>query len=71
MDFCSSHRTTWKFIPEHSPHFDGLWEAAVKSMKSHLKRVVSDVKLSYEELSTVLTQIEVCLNLMMMMESRC
>ena len=43
----------------------------MKSMKSHLKRVVSDVKLSYEELSTVLTQIEACLNLMMMMESRC
>ena len=61
-DFCSSQGITWKFIPEHSPHFGGLWEAAVKSMKSHLKRVVGDVKLTYEELSTILAQVEACLN---------
>ena len=29
--FCASQRTQWKFIPERSPHFGGIWEAAVKS----------------------------------------
>jgi len=29
------------FIPAYSPHFGGLWEAGVKSVKHHLKRVVS------------------------------
>ena len=59
---CASLGVEWKFIPEHSPHFGGLWEAAVKSMKKHLRRVVGDVKLTFEELSTMLTQIEACLN---------
>lgn len=61
--FCTSKSIEWKFIPERSPHFGGLWEAAVKSMKFHLRRVISpEVKLTYEELSTVLSQIEACHN---------
>ena len=54
-DFLSIHNVNWKFIPQQSPNFGGLWEAAVKSMKKHLKRIVGYVKLTFEELSTVLT----------------
>ena len=61
-NFLSTHNVNWKFIPPQSPNFGGLWEAAVKSMKKHLKRIVGNVKLTFEELSTVLTQIEACLN---------
>ena len=42
--------------------FGGLWEEAVKSSKAHLKKVVGEQKLTYEELSTVLCRIENCLN---------
>ncbi|XP_037931346.1 uncharacterized protein LOC119666137 [Teleopsis dalmanni] len=52
----------WHFIPPAGPHFGGLWESAVKSIKHHLKRVVGENKLTYEELSTLLTQIEGILN---------
>ncbi|XP_075990187.1 uncharacterized protein LOC142985830 [Anticarsia gemmatalis] len=45
-----------------SPNFGGLWEAGIKSVKHHLKRVVGDSTLTFEELSTVLSQIEACLN---------
>ncbi|XP_018577393.1 uncharacterized protein LOC108915756 [Anoplophora glabripennis] len=40
----------------------GLWEAAVKSMKFHAKRVISHAHLTYEELYTVFVQIEGILN---------
>uniref|UniRef100_A0ABD2W7B2 DUF5641 domain-containing protein n=1 Tax=Trichogramma kaykai TaxID=54128 RepID=A0ABD2W7B2_9HYME len=52
----------WKFIPPRAPHFGGLWEAAVKAFKSHLKRVVGAATLTFEEFSTLTTQIEACLN---------
>ena len=60
--FCTSQKIAWKFIPERSPHFGGLWESCVKSTKYHLKRVLSGVKLTFEEYSTLLAQVEACLN---------
>ena len=61
-EFCTAQNVEWQFIPPHAPHFGGLWEAAVKSFKTHLRKVVGNVKLSFEEMYTVLTQIEACLN---------
>ena len=61
-EFCSTQCIQWKFIPPHAPHFGGLWESAVKSFKTHLHRVSRNVKLTFEEMVTVLTQIEACLN---------
>ena len=52
----------WKFIAEHAAHFGGLWEAVVKSFKKQLKVVVGETKLTFEELTTLLAQIEACLN---------
>lgn len=52
----------WHFIPAAAPHFGGLWEAGVKSMKHHMKRVIGNSTLTFEELSTVLIQIEAVLN---------
>ncbi|XP_065362078.1 uncharacterized protein LOC135955647 [Calliphora vicina] len=54
--------TNWHFIPPASPHFGGLWEAGVKATKHHLRRIMRDRVLSFEELSTLLCQIESCLN---------
>ena len=52
----------WRFIPPGAPHFGGLWEAAVKSAKSHLKRIVGLHTLTFEEFSTLLTEIEYAMN---------
>lgn len=53
--------TQWHFIPAYSPHVGGLWEAGVKSMKHHMKRILTN-NVTYEELSTLTCQIEACLN---------
>ena len=42
-EFCSTRNIEWKFIPEHSPHFGGLWESTVKSVKTHLQKIVGTV----------------------------
>lgn len=52
----------WHFIPASSPHFGGLWEAGVKSFKHHLRRIIENTTLTYEEFSTLLAQIEATLN---------
>ena len=54
--------TSWSFIPPHSPHFGGLWEAGIKSTKYHLRRMIGDQTLTFEEISAVLIEIEACLN---------
>ena len=54
--------TEWHFIPPASPNFGGLWEAGVKSLKSHLKKTIGTAIFTYEELSTILIQIEGVLN---------
>ena len=41
--FCAEKGIDWKFTPEHALHFGGLWEAAGKSVKRHLRSVVGDV----------------------------
>lgn len=61
-DVLSEDGVNWRFIPPGSPHFGGMWEAAVKSTKHHLRRVMRNELLTSEQLSTLLAQIEACLN---------
>jgi len=74
-DFLNSHRaqadirqflceqeTTWNFIPPNAPHFGGLWEAAVKAAKYHMARIIGSAHLTFEEIQTVLAEVEAILN---------
>ncbi|XP_015122514.1 uncharacterized protein LOC107044942 [Diachasma alloeum] len=59
---CLEDGTRWSFNPPGASHFGVKWEAAVKSVKYHLSRTIRDTTLTFEELSTLLTQIEAVLN---------
>ncbi|XP_018358471.1 PREDICTED: uncharacterized protein LOC108758159 [Trachymyrmex cornetzi] len=61
-DFFSETRIQWQNIPPNAPHFGGLWEAAIKSAKYHMKRIIGNASLNYDEMSTVITEIEAILN---------
>lgn len=54
MKFC--------FIPPRAPHFGGLWEAAVKSAKTLLLKNLSQPLLTFEELQTLVIEVEAILN---------
>ncbi|XP_060665603.1 uncharacterized protein LOC132797862 [Drosophila nasuta] len=59
---CNNKGVQFKFIPPRAPHFGGLWEAAVKSAKHLLLKNVTTADLTYEELETVIVEIEAILN---------
>ncbi|XP_072934980.1 uncharacterized protein [Epargyreus clarus] len=60
-EILAAEGTQWHFIPPYSPNFGGLWEAGVKSVKHHLRRILT-ARLTFEEMTTTLCQIEACLN---------
>lgn len=62
IEYATSQAIEFSFIPPYSPHFGGLWEAGVKSCKYHLRRVVGNAHLTFEEYTTLLSQIEAVLN---------
>ncbi len=60
--YCQATSITWHNIPARSPHFGGIWEAGVKAMKVLLRKHLTPHLLRYEELSTILCEVEAILN---------
>ena len=54
--------TEWRFITPSAPHQGGLWAAAVKSKKFHLRRVVNPHHLTGALCRSVLVQISAMMN---------
>jgi hypothetical protein len=54
--------TTWHFIAPGAPWQGGLWEAGVKSVKHHLRRVMKNQIFTFEALATISAQVEEVLN---------
>lgn len=60
--FCRQREMNFHFIPPRAPNFGGIWESTVKSFKTHLKKVIGETTMTYEDLYTLLVQIEGTLN---------
>ncbi|XP_034936446.1 uncharacterized protein [Chelonus insularis] len=54
--------TRWIYSPPSAPHFGGKWEAAVKSVKTHLVRILKTTLLTYDDFAIRLAQLEAVLN---------
>ncbi|XP_076660380.1 uncharacterized protein LOC143363720 [Halictus rubicundus] len=60
--FLADRSITWNFIPPLTPHFGGIWEAAVKSFKRHFWRIAGAERFTFEVFNTLIIEIEAVLN---------
>ena len=60
--YLNNHQVEWKFIVEKAPWWGGYWERLVQSVKLCLKKTIGRSTLSFDELATVLVEIESTLN---------
>ena len=60
--FLLLHNIDWKFILPLSPWWGGFYERLVRTVKTTLRNILGKSKLNFEELYTILTQVECMLN---------
>ena len=56
------HSIDWKFILPLSPWWGGFYERLVRTVKNTFGKILGRSKLNFEELYTILTQVECMLN---------
>ena len=52
----------WTFNIERAPWWGGIFERMVRSMKQCLKKIIGKARLSYDELLTAVTEVEMIIN---------
>nr|XP_042900348.1 uncharacterized protein LOC122269764 [Parasteatoda tepidariorum] len=62
-NFLAAKRISWKFIVQLAPWWGGFYERLVKSVKEPLKKILRKALLNFEEMTTILTEIETIVNL--------
>ncbi|KAI8430326.1 hypothetical protein MSG28_000632 [Choristoneura fumiferana] len=62
IDFTSQKCIKWCFTVPLASHMGGIYESAIKLCKNLLKRQLGNLKMHYEQLNTILIQIEGILN---------
>ena len=62
LRYLANQRISWNYIIERAPWCGGFWERLVRSVKRPLKKVLGRSTLNFEELRTVLVEIESVIN---------
>ena len=62
QSYFANNGIRWKYIVERAAWWGGFWERLVRSVKVCLRKVLGRSSLTFEELSTVLAEIEAVIN---------
>ncbi|GFQ67374.1 uncharacterized protein TNCT_718081 [Trichonephila clavata] len=62
QNFVADKGIHWKFIVERAPWWGGFYERLVKTIKDILLKILGNALLTFEKLSTILSEIEVIVN---------
>ncbi|XP_006814541.1 uncharacterized protein LOC102803486 [Saccoglossus kowalevskii] len=60
--YLTNRRVQWSFIPKRAPWFEGFWERLIGLAKTAIKKVLGRSFVTYDELNTIITEIESTLN---------
>ena len=61
-DFLVNKGADWKFITERASWMEGTWERLVQTVKRSIKKVIGHLSLNFEELDTLVTEVEAVVN---------
>lgn len=62
QEFFAERRMTWSFIVERAAWWGGMWERLVRSVKTCLRKALGRASLKYEEIETLLIEVEAVVN---------
>lgn len=62
QNFCAMSHITWKFIAERASWWGGFWERMIRMVKGCLRRTLGKGSFNFEQLSTVLAEVEAVVN---------
>ena len=60
--YLTNRQISWQFIVEKAPWWGGYWERLVRSVKRCLRKTLGRSTLTFDELATILVEIEATLN---------
>ena len=60
--YLANNHTSWKFIAEKAPWWGGFWERLIHSVKQSLRKVLGRSTLNFDQLNTLLVEVEGVVN---------